>query len=418
MSFIDFLLKYYLWIIAVLVILIITIIGFLADKRQKIKTNKKEKAGQNNTATVENVTEPMSLQPENINIEKEKINMNNNLENKENSLGFVPLSEQKPNIKPSGVDISAYSNLSNNNVQASVGGTQSPQMNPGVVQAPEMVNSNPVNMPSYPNVGVNAQPQMNPGVAQAPEMVNNNPVNMPSYSNVEVNAQPQMNPGVAQTPEMVNSNPVNMPNYSNAGVTPQPQMNPGVVQAPEMVNNNPVNMPNYSNIGVNSEPQMNPGVAQTPEMVNSNPVNMPSYPNVGVNSEPQMNPGVVPEVAMNDPVNMWEVHETQTNQNLGMNNEQLNNYMPQQNSFNNSVNVMPEVAGGQVSANQQPSSAFFNTEKEPVVPIPVEPININQTQSFGQNQSGVVNNQMSSSSTNQIPNNDIANMFVTGNNQN
>ena len=37
MSFVDFLLKYYVWILGVLVVLIITVIGFLADARSKKK---------------------------------------------------------------------------------------------------------------------------------------------------------------------------------------------------------------------------------------------------------------------------------------------------------------------------------------------------------------------------------------------
>ena len=51
MSFVDFLLKYYVWILGVLVVLIITVIGFLADARSK---KKKALKVENNAGNVEN----------------------------------------------------------------------------------------------------------------------------------------------------------------------------------------------------------------------------------------------------------------------------------------------------------------------------------------------------------------------------
>ena len=55
MSFVDFLLKYYVWILGVLVVLIITVIGFLADARsKKKKALKVENNASNNAGNVEN----------------------------------------------------------------------------------------------------------------------------------------------------------------------------------------------------------------------------------------------------------------------------------------------------------------------------------------------------------------------------
>ena len=55
MSFVDFLLKYYVWILGVLVVLIITVIGFLADARsKKKKALKVENNASNNVGNVEN----------------------------------------------------------------------------------------------------------------------------------------------------------------------------------------------------------------------------------------------------------------------------------------------------------------------------------------------------------------------------
>ena len=44
----DFLLEYYVWVLAVLVILLITVIGFLADTKKKKKVREKASKAQNN----------------------------------------------------------------------------------------------------------------------------------------------------------------------------------------------------------------------------------------------------------------------------------------------------------------------------------------------------------------------------------
>ncbi len=242
MNFIDFLLKYYVWIIVVLIILIVTIIGFLADKRLQIRKKKKgEKvdAVQNN----EQVNEPTSLQPENIFKESEKVNNEGNV----NSFGFVPLSDQKPSIAPK-----VEQNL-NNNI-----GEVTPQMQtsgpmPGAPVPPvsERINSweqKPVE-PVTPQM-VNPGPM--PGTPVPPV---SEPINSWEQKPVEP-VTPQM-----QTPGTMPGTPVSPVSEPINSWGPTPSVVPTPVEPPQQVNaamgqnvSQPVNasVPNTDNTDISN----------------------------------------------------------------------------------------------------------------------------------------------------------------------
>ena len=68
MSFIDFLLKYYIWILGVLIVLILIVIGVLVESKSKEKGEKKEKNKKATTTLAEvqnpeNITTTSSVQP-------------------------------------------------------------------------------------------------------------------------------------------------------------------------------------------------------------------------------------------------------------------------------------------------------------------------------------------------------------------
>ena len=67
MSFIDFLYKYNIWIIVILVVLIITVIGFLADRKLKMKKKKEEVASVNGNKTLNNVQQENNMTEQNMN---------------------------------------------------------------------------------------------------------------------------------------------------------------------------------------------------------------------------------------------------------------------------------------------------------------------------------------------------------------
>ena len=230
MSFVDFLVKYYVWVLVVLIILIITIIGFLADKRLKIK---KSKQNANNEKVIENnsVTEPTSLQPESILTSKE---LNENM-----NIGYVPLSEQKPNIQAN----SSIVNNGDNNIgvnkslgQAlnSANGFGGPVQNPNPVP-PEM-NGAPINAWEQPKVTPQPMevPVQNPNPV-SPEM-NGAPIN--AWEQPKVTPQPMevpvQNPN--PVPPEMNRAPINA--WEQPKVTPQPMEVP--IQPSSQLSGNPV----------------------------------------------------------------------------------------------------------------------------------------------------------------------------------
>ena len=60
MSFIDFLLKYYIWILGVLIVLILIVIGVLVESKSKEKGEKKER-NKKSTPTLAEAQNPENI---------------------------------------------------------------------------------------------------------------------------------------------------------------------------------------------------------------------------------------------------------------------------------------------------------------------------------------------------------------------
>ena len=200
MSFVDFLLKYYVWILGVLVVLIITVIGFLADARSK---KKKALKVENNAGNVENNMQeqgaviPQPVQEQSI-MQPEVNNLNSGINEMVSPVG----------------DLNLNSNPIMNNSQMEkpvqpVMPTVEPVM-PNV--APQMETPVQPVMPTVEPIMPNVAPQMETPVQ---------PV-MPTVEPVMPNVAPQMETPVQ--PVMPTVEPV-MPNVAPQMETPaQPAM--------------------------------------------------------------------------------------------------------------------------------------------------------------------------------------------------
>ena len=86
MTFVDFLTDNYIWIIVIILITIITIIGFLADKKRNTKTKDASMNNQNmnnsQPINMNGMPQPMpTFQQEPMNIPNDMNVMNNNVQN-------------------------------------------------------------------------------------------------------------------------------------------------------------------------------------------------------------------------------------------------------------------------------------------------------------------------------------------------
>ena len=247
----EFLIENYIWLIVIILITIITVIGFLADKSKgntepKEKTNKKKNKesspppvqNQENSSTnliynnndmqnnqvnqsMQNIQNNQEIANGN-NIENQTESINNNIMNNQQMSDMPmpkqeeikPLSEQKPNIPPQPVP--NYSNMSNNRQMMNPinnnfnGNMQNYNQNNGTI--PSQV------MPTHASVQVNSQPMMA------------NPMN----NGMNQNYNNQMKP---QQPVNNNFNG-NMQNYNQNNATiPSPVM---PIPAPMPVNPQPI----------------------------------------------------------------------------------------------------------------------------------------------------------------------------------
>lgn len=241
-NFVQFLLDYYVWILVVLGVMIITIIGFLVDSKQKRK--KKEKEESNIPSEVKTV-EPL---PETTTQE------------------VAPVMEAKNEPVPAVVD----------NV---IGGN-------GVYTNPQTVNSAVVQQPAQPiansNVSTvqNASTQnVNPNLTLGEQKPHFEPreVPMPTQNNMSVNPQ-------VVSPQPVKAVSINQPIANNT--MPQ-QVNPQMVKPvqPAYVNTQNVNQ-------VNSQPVQQ--MPQNSQNVAQNKVNYANQQPVANPSIPRPVPGVVP----------------------------------------------------------------------------------------------------------------------------
>lgn len=224
----NFLLDYYLWILGVLVIIIITIIGFLVDSKQKRK-KKESSINATDVGEVKTVTEvdtpkedvvldTNNVVQESINNVSDNVNTNSDVvnkvvENSANSKNLDLLSNQTPHFEPREVNIpNVNKNMEVNNGLNAVTNANTP--NATIVQAHQSINpinSNNVNVSGmyYNNASMPVQEVKN---YNEPEVIN-------STSNYGQNVYQGVN--MAPNNNMIYTNNV-IPNATLREVVPQP----------------------------------------------------------------------------------------------------------------------------------------------------------------------------------------------------
>lgn len=234
---VNFLLDYYIWILAVLAIVVITIIGFLVDSKQKRK--KKEMS---EVQTVQSI--PEENVNSNINFNNEQISsVNGNVINGMN----YGVANQMPvqNIGLQQQPVNTVSNpITNSNVEVTLG-NQKPHFETKEVQiptavqpsfvnesvmAPRPVNAVSINTPMQPNVNIPVMNQNAIGGASqpyvSPQSQTQQKLNtIPAYNNMQaqVSVMPNQN-NVSQTSVVYNNQqPVNYQNVSIQQVSPYSQ---------------------------------------------------------------------------------------------------------------------------------------------------------------------------------------------------
>ena len=239
---VDFLLEYYVWILVVLVILLITVVGFLADTKKKKRMREKVNSEGDNT---NNYGVDNNLPPVN-----DFGAMNNTYNNPQMDNSFGNNSYNQ-NMMNDGVYNNSI-NTMNNNMNSFDNNMNMGMNNNFFNNTPEVNNFEPRPVEATPIMN-------NSNVGVLPYGVNNveTPVNAP------VNNMQNVMPGV-------NANPLGpMPNVNPVPVMDTPVQAPVNNMMPNQVNNvvpntNVVNTPEVNNT-MNAMPQsVAPGVVQTP----------------------------------------------------------------------------------------------------------------------------------------------------------
>lgn len=221
----NFLMDNYIYIIIVILLTIITIIGFLADKKKNGNKAVKTMSGTINNNQNQNVGNIAYQQPMDLNQPINNLNQPNNFGGLSNNM--MPLNQfQNPDMQNS--SILNNQPLNNQSVTA-----QSPLNNPVLMNQP--VNNLELNNNMMQQV--NPLNQMGTDNFNTPQPVE--PLNQPLNQGVEPMAQPIMNPQPMNNPmtEQV-PNPAVSQDQSFFGQ----QNNPGVVETPIMSEPAPINM--------------------------------------------------------------------------------------------------------------------------------------------------------------------------------
>lgn len=264
----DFLVAHYGYIIAIIVLIIITIIGFLADKKGKDKNTSKDILPNNNPNMGNvnpggNMQQPMNYQPttdavmgptNNIPAESANNNVfvNPMVNNAVNPVMSASQPEPELNVMPG----TMQGTIVNNNVNQMSAPTQ-PVINPIPLEPAQ-----PAPISQVPVQPVNPMPMYQPAPSETPVMPAVNPINnMQNYNQVNDNAVPNMepinqNPNLGRVMSANNVNPapiptpvqpvqpVPIPPVPAQPVNPMPMPNttvPNQVTTPQPVNNGQFN---------------------------------------------------------------------------------------------------------------------------------------------------------------------------------
>ena len=284
----DFLMDNYIYIIIVIVLIIVTIVGFLADKKKNsedVETKEKRMKGKNketnnNGGEQAVMTQPISYQPVNNQMQGSMLNTIPQNLNQMPNLSVIPNNNSPLTNQPA--------QAPTNSITASPLGmnSQPSPVNNGmsINQMTTSFNNNSSNMESQPNNN-----QMNN--MSIPEPVE--PINQ----NINVNPEPMYQPLSEQKPSLVPT-PQAIPNISvNSAPESQPQMM-NYNQGMNNVNNNmvsPMNMAPNANGPVMPTPIPNPTENTVPQPITPpspvvpQPVNFVYGPGAqGQNNNPNM----------------------------------------------------------------------------------------------------------------------------------
>lgn len=378
---IDFLLEYYVWVLVILGILLITVIGFLADSKKKKKMRDKV----NNENTDVNLNN-MNQYPDfnNMNMNGSDLNMNN---------GFNMSSNLNNNMLGGDFNTAVPDNNLNNNfnmMNQNVNGMQNNDIN--------MMNQGTNNMSgvSMMNQNINSMPSQN--VNNFTNEVNQGMNNFNSNMNMGVN----------------NTTPVNNNGSDTAFFVPAseqtPKFEPREVVIPKPVEATPI-MNDSTNV-VNSWENPVPTANNTVNQVAEPTIPVMPTPEVNVNASSQVQGTIPTPVEVPRPVNtIPNAQVSEQNINVGGIPVQQ---MP--------VGPIPNVNPTAPAMNVQPNMPNLNTstlESQPVMPnvTPSQPMNNYNTATLNQTNSGVNNPNIVAGGANfvvgtpgvqnnQVPNND------------
>lgn len=284
-AFVKFLLDYYIWILAVIGIIIVTVIGFLVDSKQKRR--KKEEAILKNSAEVKTTEDLVNVNAqENVSMNNpvnvQDVTSVNNVLGGDGSYINEPVKQEQVPVTNTVVD----SGLNLN--------SQVPQFAPREVNIPvtqpqnEVVSTNVEQI--IPPKPVNAVP-INQVVQPTPVTVNTvNPVVQPTSINVTPVTQ---SVSMTQQPlyNQALQNVVSSSSVGQAVVMPQSNVNQNMVISSASLGgqSNDVVVPNVQQSSLNNQ-AVNSSVVQSTMPLNANVSQMSSQPqqvnhipNVGIN---------------------------------------------------------------------------------------------------------------------------------------
>ena len=320
---IDFLLVYYVWILVVFVILLITVIGFLADTKKKKKMREKTITEGNNQQNVGmmdvnsvngmnnmpnmNMNTGFNLNPVgDMNNNMFNQNMGNNMGNEVNNFNSMPnnnnlffnsVPEQTPSFEPKPVE---PVNIMNNNMNSV----------PTPVVEPTPVSVNPV--PEVTNVN---------GMQNNYGVVDNQVIGNTMSTSSMVNEVPNLNTNVdtMNQTNMFGQNTSSSMGTSNSQVNMEMPMNNYNTPVQPVNASTEVNAPVNNSIPGTSNMSAGPTIEP---VINQAPINSQPNINNGINTTPQMGPQVNPEVqpAMQNQMNNIPNMNNQgfVNQNVGI----------------------------------------------------------------------------------------------------
>lgn len=306
MNIVDFLIDNYIWILVIILVTIVTIIGFLADKKKSGNNNQPTTPqanpnmvnGQGVANNVMQYQQPLQNQP---------IQMNNMGMNYNNGMNMAATANQVPLQNGGIINNQPMDNINNQNIMMTE--PQPVQVGPVI---PEVVNSNPQPVENItPNTNPEPMyqplseqkpvipPHPVPGI-QAPAMINNQELSQSNFNVIDNNQNisnqnniPNMMPNSGmQQNIMMPPNMNQMPPYNNSASMPQPMENNNNVIGPNYNQNNttipqpvsPIPIPQP----VNPQPIMNTSYNQPSMMPQSYPQPMPNNNQVAQGNQPPL----------------------------------------------------------------------------------------------------------------------------------